>query len=609
VGLTFIRRLLFGEPLPTERAVHQRLPKYLALTVFGSDPISSSAYATEEILLALVIAGSVGLHYATGVALVIAGLFVIVSISYSQTVMAYPQGGGSYRVARENLGVYVGLVAAAAVLTDYLLTVAVSVSAGAAAVISAAPALGPYRVLLGVLFVAFITLANLRGARESGKLFAPPVYLFVGTVLLLVGVGVYRLAAGLGPVAVTPVPAVPVTQAVTLLLLLRAFASGCAALTGIEAISDGVQAFKPPESRNAAVTLFWMVGICLTLFIGITALTQGFHILPDESGRQTVLSMLGRAVFGDNFLYIILQTATALILMLAANTAFADFPRLSSILARDGFAPRQLANLGDRLVFSNGIILLGAFAAFLIVIFGGRTDRLIPLYAVGVFISFTLSQLGMVMRWRKVQGPLWKLKATVNAIGATATAVVFIVVGSLKFTHGAFIVLILIPLLVLGFAAVHRHYRRLAESLTMEGAEMPRAVRHAVIILIPGVHRGILDALAYAKTLSPQAEAVFVEVDPADTPRVRERWQQLNPGIPLVVLPSPWRSLTQPVIHYIRTLKSERRVDMVTVIIPEFVTSRWWHGLLHNQSGLLLKLALLFEPGVIVTNVRYRAAE
>jgi amino acid transporter len=609
VGLTFIRRLLFGEPLPTERAIHQRLPKYLALTVFGSDPISSSAYATEEILLALVIAGSAGLHHATGVALVIAGLFAIVSISYRQTVMAYPQGGGSYRVARENLGVYVGLVAAAAVLTDYLLTVAVSVSAGVAAVLSAAPALGPYRVLLCVLAVATIVLANLRGARESGKLFAPPVYLFVGAVLLLIGAGIYRLAAGLGPAAVTPVPSVPVTQTVTLVLLLHAFASGCAALTGIEAISDGVQAFKPPESRNAAVTLFWMVGICLTLFIGITALAQAFHIIPDQSGRQTVLSMLGRAAFGDTFLYFILQGATALILMLAANTAFADFPRLSSILARDSFAPRQLANLGDRLVFSNGIILLGAFAALLIVVFGGLTDRLIPLYAVGVFISFTLSQLGMVMRWRKVQGPLWKVKATVNAVGACATAVVFIVVGSLKFTHGAFIVLIIIPLLVLGFGAVHHHYRRLAESLTMEGAVMPRAVRHAVIVLIPGVHRGILDALAYAKALSPEAEAVFVEIDPSDTPRVRERWQQLNPGLPLVVLPSAWRSLTQPVIHYIRTLRSERRVDMVTVIIPEFVTSRWWHGLLHNQSGLLLKLVLLFEPGVVVTNVRYRATE
>jgi amino acid transporter len=609
MSLASVRRFIIGERLPTAHVIHTRLPKYLALPVFGSDPISSSAYATEEILLALVLAGSVGLHYATGVALAIALLFGIVSISYRQTVLAYPQGGGAYRVARENLGTYPGLVAAASVLTDYVLTVAVSVSAGVAAVISAAPTLGPYRVLLCVLAVAAIVLANLRGARESGKLFAPPVYLFVGAVLLLIGAGIYRLAAGLGPAAAASVPVVPVTRSLTMLLLLRAFASGCAALTGIEAISDGVQAFKPPESRNAAATLLWMVGICLTLFIGITALTQAFHIIPDQSGRQTVLSMLGRAAFGDTFLYFILQGATALILVLAANTAFADFPRLSSILARDGFAPRQLANLGDRLVFSNGIVLLGAFASLLIVIFRGKTHLLIPLYAVGVFVSFTLSQLGMVMRWRRVRGRLWKVKAGVNALGAVVTGVVLIVVGSIKFTHGAFVVLLLIPLVVLGLRKVSAHYMQLRAILSVRGISPPRAVRHAVVVLVPGVHRGVLTALAYAKSISPSPEAVFVEIDPSETERTQERWRELGIDVPLTVLHSPWRSLTEPILRYLRTLKSEQRLDLVTVIVPEFVTTRWWEGLLHNQSGLLLKLALLFEPSVVVTNVRYRGEE
>jgi amino acid transporter len=609
MSLASVRRFIIGERLPTAHVIHTRLPKWLALPVFGSDPISSSAYATEEILLALVVAGSVGLHYAAGVALAIALLFAIVSISYRQTVMAYPQGGGAYRVARENLGTYPGLVAAASVLTDYLLTVAVSVSAGVAAVVSAAPALGPYRVHLGVLFIAFITLANLRGARESGKLFAPPVYLFVGTVVLMIGVGLYRLAAGLGPAAVAQAPGMPVAQAVTMVLLLRAFASGCAALTGIEAISDGVQAFKPPESRNAATTLLWMVGICITLFIGITVLTQAFHIVPDQSGRQTVLSMLGRAAFGDNVFYLVLQAATAAVLVLAANTAFADFPRLSSILARDGFAPRQLANLGDRLVFSNGIILLGAFASLLIAIFQGKTHLLIPLYAVGVFVSFTLSQLGMVMRWRRVQGRLWKVKAAVNAVGAVVTGVVLIVVGSIKFTHGAFVVLLLIPLLVLGLRKVSVHYGQLRAALSVRGVSAPRAVRHAVVVLVPGVHRGVLTALAYAKSISPSPEAVFVEVDPSETDKTQERWRELGIDVPLTVLRSPWRSLTEPILRYLRTLKSEQRLDLVTVIVPEFVTTRWWEGLLHNQSGLMLKLALLFEPSVVVTNVRYRGEE
>lgn len=602
MAVSSLRRLLVGEPLPTAQAAHQRLPNYLALSVFGSDPISSSAYATEEILMALVLAGSAGLPYATGVALAIGALFLIVSVSYRQTVAAYPSGGGAYIVAHENLGVYPGLVAAAALLTDYLLTVAVSVSAGVAAIISAAPGLAPCRAPLGVLLVLSIALVNLRGARESGRIFAPPVYVFVGTVVVMLAMGVYRLASH---APLPPAPTVPsaAVEGVTLLLLLRAFASGCAALTGIEAISNGVQAFRPPEARNAASTLLWMVGVCLTLFVGITFLAQRFHLVPGET--ETVLSMLGRAVFGESALYLVLQASTAAILVLAANTAFADFPRLSSILARDGFAPRQLANLGDRLVFSNGIILLGALAAALIAVFRGSTHLLIPLYAVGVFVSFTLSQAGMVVHWRRVQGRAWKAKAALSGLGAVVTAVVLVVVGSVKFTHGAFVVLLLIPLLVLGLRKVARHYRELGAALSARGVPAPRTVRHAVIVLVPGVHRGILMALAYARTISRDVEAVFVEVDPADSRKLRARWHELHIDIPLRVLRSAWRSLTEPVVRYLRVAIQEKQLDMVTVIIPEFVARHWWESLLHNQSGLLLKLALMFTPGVVVTNIRY----
>ncbi len=608
MSLPTLRRFLIGEPLPTARAIHQRLSKVLALPVFGSDAISSSAYATEEILLALLLAGTAGLAASVWVALAIAALFVMVSVSYRQTVKAYPSGGGAYIVARENLGTVPGLTAAAALLTDYVLTVAVSVAAGVAAIISALPELAPYRVLLGVLAVGILLIANLRATRESGTLFAPPVYLFVGSVLLLLAVGGYRIATGQGAAVAATVAPQAATQGLTLLLLLRAFASGCAALTGIEAISNGVPAFRPPESRNAASTLLWMVAICLTLFIGITVLAQAFHIVPDTSGRETVLSLLGRAALGQGFWYLLLQAATAAVLVLAANTAFADFPRLSSLLARDGFAPRQLANLGDRLVFANGIVLLGLLSSLLLVAFGGLTHHLIPLYAVGVFVSFTLSQAGMVVHWARERGRGWRTKAAVNALGALATAVVLVVVASVKFVHGAWMVLLFVPLLMLLFTRISRHYRGLdkALALTPEEGAVPRGLRHVALVLVPGVHRGIVPALAYARAISTEAEAVSVEIDPASTPRLRAEWAKLDTDMPLTVLKSPWRSLTEPVIRYTRTLRAEKHVELVTVIIPEFVVTHWWHGLLHNQSGLLLKLALLFEPGVVVANVRYR---
>jgi len=607
---SLLRRLVFGERLPTSRAIHERLPKLLALPVFGSDAISSSAYATEEILLALALAGSGALGYSVGVGAAIGLLFAIVAISYRQTVMAYPSGGGAYIVARDNLGLYPGLVAAAALLTDYVLTVAVSIAAGVAAIVSAVPALVPDREALCLLCIALIMIANLRGAKESGRLFAGPTYLFIASVVLMLVVGGVRLAFAAGPAVRVAAPQLPAElQPLTIFLLLRAFASGCAALTGIEAISNGVPAFRPPESRNAATTLGWMVAICLTLFVGITVLARQFHIAPDPTGHETVVSMLGRAVFGVNLFYYFLQAATAAILVLAANTSFADFPRLSSILARDGYAPRQLANLGDRLVFSNGIVLLGVFSALLIILFKGRTHLLIPLYAVGVFISFTLSQAGMVRHWQKVRTPRWRLYAAVNAAGAVATAVVLLVVASVKFVHGAWIILLVIPLLIPLFRKIAQHYRDLAAALTMDGYVIPRGLRHTVLVLVPGLHRGVVSALLYAKSVAGECEAVFVEIDPAETPKLQEQWAHLRLGVPLTVLKSPWRSLTQSIIQYVRTLRAEKGVDVVTVVVPEFATARWWHKLLHNQSGIMLKLALMFEPGVVVTNVRYHVHE
>ena len=603
-----LRRIIVGERLPTSRAIHERLPKIMALPTFAADAISSSAYATEEILLVLVVAGAGGLRYTTSVALAIALLFTIVALSYRQTVMAYPLGGGAYTVARENLGLFPGLIAASALLTDYVLTVAVSIASGVAAVISAAPVLGEYRVELCVAFIAFITIANLRGARESGRLFAGPTYLYVGVMLLLLIVAGMRDALSHGAAAAAPRYVRP-EQALTIFLLLRAFASGCAALTGIEAIANSVPSFRPPESRNAAVTLLWMLAICVILNVGAATFAQLYHIVPDQSHQETVLSQLGRTVFGRDTLYYILQAATAIILTLAATTSFAGFPRLASILAQDRLAPRQLANVGDRLVFSNGILLLGTASAVLIVAFKGMTHALIPLYAVGVFISFTFSQAGMVRHWQKLRTRGWRLSAAVNAVGAVVTGMVVLVVGSAKFIHGAWITLLLIPVLMVVFLKIHQHYRTLAAALTLEGHDMRRGLHHAVLVLVPGLNRGVVSALLYAKSIADECEAVFVEVDPAETAKLQEEWNRARLGCPLTILKSPWRSLVEPIIQYIRTVRAERHVDLVTVVIPEFATMRWWHRLLHNQSGLLLKLALMGEPGVVVTNVRYHVGE
>jgi amino acid transporter len=500
VNLHALKKLVVGSPLATAQARHERLSKTAALAVFSSDALSSVAYATEEILLILVLAGSAALYLSIPIGVAIAILIVVVVSSYRQTILAYPQGGGSYIVTKDNLGTLPGLVSAGALLIDYMLTVAVSMAAGVAALTSAVPALFDYRVPIGVGFVAAITLANLRGLRESGKLFALPTYLFVAVAATLILYGLARWALSWDVAAHAARPFVPATQDLTVFLILRAFASGCAALTGVEAVSDGIPAFKPPEAKNARIVLGWLGLILVSLFMGITFLARHYHLTPMI--EETIVSQLAREIFGESLFYFFIQGATMLILVLAANTAFADFPRLSFFLARDGFLPRQFGSRGDRLVFSNGILILGGTAALLLVIFGGSTHGLIPLYAVGVFLSFTLSQASMVRRWLVRHESGWRWRWWVNAVGATTTGAVVLVITATKFTHGAWVVVLLIPLLVAMFMAIHRHYADVAGQLSLDGYEGPPPLEHTVLVLVGDIHRGRWPRRSRASTSS-----------------------------------------------------------------------------------------------------------
>ena len=495
-------------------------------------------------------------------------------------------------------------MAAAALLVDYVLTVSVSVAAGVAAVTSAFPQFAPHKVALGVVCVTAVALANIRGVRESGRIFAVPTYFFIVCFGVMILEGFYRLATGSLPRR--PPPAIPASEAFTWFLILRAFSSGCTAMTGTEAISNGIPAFRPPESRNAAITLGWMAVILGTFFVGITLLADRLGIVP--VAEETVVSQIARRLHGTGLFYYAIQAATALILVLAANTSFADFPRLSSLLARDRYIPRQFATLGERLVFSNGIMVLGAMAALLLVIFGGETHALIPLYAVGVFISFTLSQSGMVRHWwtDRVRG--WRHKLAINGLGALATGVVTVVIAATKFTHGAWIVVLVIPALVATFLAMHRHYEDVAEQLSLEGLPGPPELRHTVLVVVGDLHRGVVRAVQYAKTLaapSVAVRAVFVETDPAKTAKLEEKWARWGLGVPLVILNSPYRSLLRPLVEYLDALQSLGDDHMVTVVIPEFLPSRWWQHILHNQTALLIKGVLLFRKNTVVVDVPY----
>ncbi len=607
-----LKRFVVGQPLATEQLAHERLTKRIALAVFSSDALSSVAYATEAVLIALSVAGPAALGLVTPISAGIAVLLMTVAFSYRQTIMAYPQGGGTYIVSRENLGTIPSLTAASALLIDYVLTVAVSMSASVAAITSAVPAIDQYRVELALILIALLTLANLRGVKESGRIFAVPTYLFIFSMLTFIGVGLFNVLTGnvhpVAPPAITHFPAQ--LQPVTFFLLIGAYARGCTALTGIEAIADGVPAFKNPESRNAAITLVVMGTILCTMFLGISVLANAYHIIPDGSLEpETANSQLARAIFGSgSWFYYVIQVSTMLILVLASNTAYADFPRLSYFLARDRFLPRQFAQRGDRLVFSNGIVVLGTLAGVLVVAFGAREQDLLPLYALGVFTSFTLSQFGMFRRWWKLKPVGWQRSAAINLAGATVTGIVLIIIAVTRFVDGAWAVMTLIPILVLILLSIRKHYAAVAEQLSLADAPPPVAVRrHTAVVLISGVHRGVIPAVQYALSLAPDnVTAVYVDMDEEATAKIKAKWDQWGSGIPLVILPSPYRSLVRPLLKYIDELDQVYDDDVLTVVLPEFVPSKWWQHLLHNQTGLFIKTALFFRRGKVVTSVPYR---
>lgn len=618
---------LIGRPLSTADAPHQTIGKAIGLAVFASDALSSTAYATQEILFILAAAGTAAFGYAFPISVAIVALMAIVTLSYEQTIHAYPGGGGAYIVVRDNLGEFPAQVAGAALLTDYILTVAVSISSGVAQLTSAFPTLFDYRVEVAVGLVAFIMLVNLRGVKESGAIFAAPTYFFIFIMLSTVLVGLYRYATGTLGQVVNPPELELGTEAVagvTAFLLLHAFSSGTAALTGIEAISDGIMAFKEPRSRNAGITLIWMALILGTLFLGISFLVGPIHAIPSET--ETVISQLTRTVFGGrNFFYLAAIGATTVILILAANTSFADFPRLSALMAGDGFLPRQFAFRGSRLVFSRGIMALALFASILIIIFRASVTALIPLYAVGVFLGFTLSQTGMSLRWRKIgrlkpgetaqeRGSVlkyersWRLKMLINSIGAVLTAIVMMVFAVTKFVDGAWVVLIIIPTLVAVLSGIHRHYRNLARSLSLEDFGLPpRVPRHRVIMPVSGVHRGSLAALRYARMLSDDVTAVHISIDPDEALRIQKKWEIWGEGVRLVILESEFRLLIEPLLNYIEEIAEQCQPnETITVVVPQFVPKRWYHNFLHTQTAFWLRIALLFKPGIVITDVPYQ---
>ncbi|MBA3752583.1 MAG: APC family permease [Nitrospira sp.] len=598
-----LKRWLVGLPLKTKEAAHERLSKRLALAVFSSDALSSVAYATEEILLVLTLAGTAMVGYSIPLSLSIIGLLAILTMSYRQIIFEYPEGGGAYIVGKSNLGEWPGLVAAAALMIDYVLTVAVSVAAGIAALTSAVPTLLPHREALCFAAIILVIVVNLRGVRESGQFFAVPTYVFIGSIAAMLGVGAVQILFG-HAARVEPPPSIAATESLTLFLLLRAFSSGCTALTGVEVISNGVSAFKKPEPKNAAFTMIGMAAILGTLFIGISAMAYYFGIVPKED--ETVVSQIARATFGTGPLYFLVQGAPMVLLILAANSSFNGFPRLASILARDSYMPHQMSMMGDRLVFSNGVIILGVFSCLLILLFNGDTHALIPLYAVGVFLSFTISQAGMVKRWLVKRGPHWEKKLLVNGIGAVTTALATLIIASTKFTHGAWIVIVLIPLLIMLFRAIRSHYKAVSEQVALSRDHRPPMPRRNIVVLpIGGVNRAVIRAVDYARSRSGDIRAVLVDVDPEETARVEIQWAQWGCGVPLAVLPSPYRSVLRSLLEYIEQVLQKDQECWVTVVIPEILPARWWQNILHNQRALMLKGALLFKDRVILTDVPY----
>jgi amino acid transporter len=620
------RTWLVGRPLATADAPHQTIGKAVGLAVFASDALSSTAYATQEILIILAAAGTVAFGYAFPISIAIVALLAIVTISYEQTIHTYPGGGGAYIVSRDNLGELAALVAGAALLTDYILTVAVSISSGVAQLVSAFPDLQTYRAPIAIIMVLFVMLVNLRGVKESGITFAIPTYFFLMMMVITLGVSFFKYLTGTLGMVVDP-PHLEMTetvQAISLFLILHAFSSGTTALTGVEAISNGITAFKEPRSRNAGITLIWMSSILGVLFLGITYLSGEIHAIPSEA--ETVISQLTRTAYGGrNLLYLLTISATTVILIMAANTAFADFPRLSALMAGDGFLPRQLTFRGSRLVYSRGIVVLALIASVLIAAFNASVTLLIPLYAIGVFLSFTLSQSGMARRWWKsgrlkegekieeagsivVHDPRWKIKMVVNGFGAVCTAIVVMVFAVTKFVDGAWIVLVLTPTLVVILFSIHRHYKNLAKNLSLENYLEPRRVtRHRVILPISGVHRGTLEALKYARSISPDVTAVHVSIDPEEAEKVQAKWEKWGDSTRLVILESPYRLLLEPLVEYIELMSNTRQPgEIITVVVPQFVPENSWANALHTQTALWLRFALLPTPEIVITEVPYQ---
>jgi amino acid transporter len=609
--LSKLKSVLIGSPLPTQLLGEKRLNKIRALAAFSPDALSSIAYANQEIYLGLVVAGAAGLLLAWPIGLAITLLLVIVATSYYQTIQGYPSGGGSYVVARENLGTLPGLIAAAALLIDYLLTAAVSLTAGVEAIASAFPSLYHFRIEIALFLLAIITIANLRGLRETGTVMAVPVYLFLFTYLPMLAYGLYKLFTQ-GPVPIESV-APPATQPLTIFLILHTFATGCTALTGIEAISNGVPSFKSPESRNAGRTLIVMAVLMGILFAGSIGLIQFLGII--ASPNETILSALARSLLGNGPAYVLIQFSTMLILAVAANTSFAGFPRLAAILAKDGFLPRQFTGLGDRLVFANGIVTLSVATGFLIILFGGKSHLLIPLFAVGVFLAFTLSQAGMVKHWwrERQKNMKWLPKAIINGLGMLATLTTLFIVGISKFREGAWIIVLLIPLFVIGFRSVHQHYQDVGKQLSLRGLppDLKPLPPLRLIVPVSGVHRGIIEAMDFAQSISKHITGVYIELDPGAGDQMEKEWKRWWPDIPLVILPSPYRSIIRPLLDYLETTDEEHNDGtLAAVVLPEFVPAKWWQALLHNQTSLLIKTALLFRRGTngyqrIVIDVPY----
>lgn len=601
------KRLLIGRPLPNAAQDHQRLNNFSGLAVFASDALSSVAYATEEILLVLTLVATTNLAPILPIAICIVALLLIVTFSYRETIHAYPEGGGAYIVSKDNLGPNAGLIAGAALLIDYVLTVSVSVAAGTAAIISVFPQLIGFRVVIALIAIALITVGNLRGMKESSNYFTPPTYAFIVLILVLIFAGFFSLISGQSAIPYVPGEIHMTMEGYSWLILLRAFSSGCTALTGIEAVSNGVKAFKKPEHKNASKVLLRLGVILSIMFLGISFLTWHFHITPKEN--ETVLSQLARELFGNGLFYMMIQAATCTILMLAANTAFNGFPALCSMIAKDRYLPRQLQHLGDRLVFSNAIVLLTIMSSILIYIFDANTHSLIPLYAVGVFLSFTLSQFGMVVHQYRKKMKNWLRHLSVSLIGGITTGIVLMVILITKFTHGAWLICVAIPIIVYWFREIHEHYDSVQKSLQLNEKVQFKPIKNRVIIPVSNIHKGVVEALIYAYTLSNEVHSVSIVHDAQQEKSIREKWNSIVPGLPLIVIKNQFRSVFTPLLDYIKHEQRKNPQDIITVVIPSFIPAKWWHNLLHNQSSAMLQLALRNKKNVIVTHVHVHLNE